>query len=354
MLETKTIEELQKVYAVNSAELYLSLLKKCLTNTLFEEEPEHDPESATFAFHFYNHYIKSPAITMLPKTRLNHLQHCAVDVIQREIKGDLIETGVWRGGATIFMRGILKAYDVADRAVWVADSFEGLPEPDATRFPKEAKAYHGPVMKEKFNRLASGLDEVRHNFQSFDLLDDNVKFLKGWFKDTLPTAPIQSLAIMRLDGDFYDSTMDALRNLYHKLSPGGYVIIDDYGEANWTNCKQAVDEFRHAEGISEPLIRVDFELLLLAAGPLGGVPCWIGLRWFAPRTLGADHACRRCSDPLTTPERLCSTVPTPAPDEPHPRPGGPLRSTHLTAPPPRTAATTAQQGFTRQTLVPAG
>src|ERR1700716_3944242 len=113
--------------------IYLELLKKALTNTLFSREP--DLEKATqaeFMLGFIDHYVKGPAISMLPLVRLDHLQQCIIDVMQCGVLGDLIETGVWRGGATIFMRGVLRAY-ASDRRVWVADSFEGLPEPDAER-----------------------------------------------------------------------------------------------------------------------------------------------------------------------------------------------------------------------------
>jgi hypothetical protein len=89
------------------------------------------------------------------------------------------------------------------------------------------------------------------------LLDDRVRFLKGWFKDTLPSAPIARLAVMRLDGDYYESTMDALVNLYDKLSVGGYAIVDDYGEDAWTYCRRAVDDFRLLRNIEDPLVRVD-------------------------------------------------------------------------------------------------
>ncbi|MCX6702924.1 MAG: macrocin O-methyltransferase, partial [Candidatus Wolfebacteria bacterium] len=87
-------------------------------------------------------------------------------------------------------------------------------------------------------------------------LDDRVVFLRGWFKDTLPNAPIKKLAVLRLDGDMYGSTMDALENLYHKLSPGGYCIIDDY---SLKNCGRAVDNFREKNKISSPLVWIDYD-----------------------------------------------------------------------------------------------
>jgi hypothetical protein len=119
------------------------------------------------------------------------------------------------------MRGVHKAHSVNDRLVWVADSFEGLPAPDPDLFPLEAKAQAGSVIQRAYHKLAVGLEEVQRNFVAYGLLDDQVKFLKGWFKDTLPTAPIGTLSLMRLDGGFYESTRDGLDSLFDRLSIGG-------------------------------------------------------------------------------------------------------------------------------------
>jgi Macrocin-O-methyltransferase (TylF) len=239
-------------------DLYLDLLKRSLTGTLYDAEPDVNNESEmTFWRDFIEHYIKGPAVSMLPVARFDNLQACIGDVVAADVPGDFIETGVWRGGATIFMRAMLKALGITDRTIWVADSFEGLPEPDADKFPLEAEFHQGSAMNKVYNRLAVGLDEVRANFRAYRMLDDKVKFLKGWFKDTLPGAPIETLAILRLDGDYYESTMDALTNLYDKLAVGGYAIIDDYGEDSWTYCRKAVDDYRAERGIAEPMIQVD-------------------------------------------------------------------------------------------------
>ncbi len=167
------------------------------------------------------------------------------------IPGDLIETGVWWGGATIFMRAILKAYGITDRTVWVADSFEGVPPPDAEKYPADA----GWDLAQ-FDCLAVSLEDVRANFDRYGLLDQQVRFLKGWFRDTLPTAPIEQLAVLRLDGDLYESTMDALSNLYPKLSVGGYAIIDDYMVSA---CAKAVQDYRRQHGINEKIEVIDTE-----------------------------------------------------------------------------------------------
>ena len=163
------------------------------------------------------------------------------------VPGDLIETGVWRGGSTIFMRALLKAHGITDRTVWVADSFQGLPPP--------ADAEDGADLS-AVEQLAVSLGQVQGNFDRFGLLDDQVKFLQGWFADTLPTAPIEKLAILRLDGDLYSSTMDALTALYPKVSEGGYVIVDDYG--SWPSCKRAVETYLRENQISADIKEIDF------------------------------------------------------------------------------------------------
>lgn len=242
---------------LDSRVLYLNLLKRVLTDTLFAAEPNADDEGMEYLQDFIRHYIRGRALTMVPLVRLDSLQRCAVDVIERQVPGDFIETGVWRGGVTILMCAILAVYSAADRRVWVADSFEGLPEPDAEKYPIEADTHHGKVMSSVYDHFAVGLDQVKENFARFGFLDDRVCFLKGWFKNTLPSADISQIAIMRLDGDYYESTLDALVHLYPKLSPGGYAIIDDYGEDTWTYCRRAVDDYREREGLRQPLVRVD-------------------------------------------------------------------------------------------------
>lgn len=192
------------------------------------------------------------AETMIGLTRLQNIEDCVTDVLDRAVPGDLIETGVWRGGATIFMAGILRAYGDTVRRVWVADSFEGLPRPDPGRAPADSGDPHYALSGE----LAVPEEQVRANFARYNLLSDRVRFLRGWFKDTLPNAPIERIAVMRLDGDLYESTMDALEALYPKLSLGGYCIIDDYNAL--PNCKAAVDDYRLRTGVTEPIVPIDW------------------------------------------------------------------------------------------------
>jgi O-methyltransferase len=200
--------------------------------------------------------------TMVGRRRLDNVQACLEDVLSQGVPGDFVETGVWRGGTTILMRALLKRHGIADRKVWCADSFEGLPIPNEL----DKKAQKQSDFSDR-NYLAVTLEQVKANFARFGLLDEQVMFLKGWFCDTLPTAPIERIALLRLDGDLYSSTMDALTSLGHKVSPGGYVIVDDYN--SWPACRQAVDEYRQREQIDSEIVPIDPHAVYWRAGPAG-------------------------------------------------------------------------------------
>lgn len=189
------------------------------------------------------------AETMIGLKRLENIETCVRAVVADRIPGDFIETGVWRGGACIFMRALLEVLDEPDRRVFVADSFQGLPKPTG-RYAQDKGDYH-----HQLTQLAVSRKDVEKNFERYGLLDDRVVFLEGWFKDTIPTAPIEQLAILRLDGDMYESTRDALDPLYDKVPPGGFVIVDDYA---LDGCRKAIDDFREEQGITDPIERIDW------------------------------------------------------------------------------------------------
>lgn len=190
------------------------------------------------------------AETMIGLKRLENIRDCATSVIEDDIPGDFIETGVWRGGACILMRAVLAAHAVSDRSVWLADSFRGLPPPSGAHAADDGDLHH------TFKHLAISQRAVEENFDRYGLLDDQVRFLAGWFSETLPTAPIDRLALLRLDGDMYESTMDALTALYPKLSAGGYAIVDDFGCI--PACKAAVTDYRAAHGITDEIETIDW------------------------------------------------------------------------------------------------
>lgn len=188
--------------------------------------------------------------TMVSVERLDNLRACIRTICDEGIPGDLVETGVWRGGASIFMRGALLAYGGAGRNVWLADSFEGLPSPDLENFPvDDGSDFSG------HSELAVSVEEVRANFEKYGLLDDSVRFLQGWFKDTLGSAPIEQISLLRLDGDLYESTIQALDALYRRVVPGGFCVVDDYNSVH--GCHAAVDEFRASADITGEMKYID-------------------------------------------------------------------------------------------------
>lgn len=203
--------------------------------------PEHRRSGLDWPFFGY---------TMAGHKRLDNIENCIKEVIRDDVPGDFIEAGVWRGGVVILMKAILDFHGIRDRNIWCADSFEGLPSPNEIDRRIDPTANFSDR-----DFLSVSQERVENNFRRFGLLDKNVKFLKGWFCDTLPIAPIKKLSIIRLDGDLYESTMDALTNLYPKLQPGGFLIIDDY--ASWAGCRKAVDEYREIHSITAELQRID-------------------------------------------------------------------------------------------------
>lgn len=241
-----------EVTTIDPVALYLDLLIKCITNTVYRDPgqfagkpPAFDPKVREEGWDW-----PETAHSMIGVKRLENLCDLTRIVLRDNIPGDLIETGVWRGGACILMRGALKAHGDKTRKVYVADSFEGLPPPNEEHYPADAGQ---TIHTLKF--LAVSREAVAENFGAYDLLDDQVVFLEGWFKDTLPKLSTPSFALIRLDGDLYESTIQGLDSLYPKLSVGGFLIVDDYG--SWPSCKQAVDDYRAAHGIDDAIVPVD-------------------------------------------------------------------------------------------------
>jgi O-methyltransferase len=240
-------------------DLYVTLLKRAILGLTIEDAANLWPEamgkpSAVAPFDAARRLAgadwPTQAHSMIGEARMDNIRACVERVLMDGVPGDFIETGVWRGGSVIFMRGLLEAHGVSDRRVWVADSFRGLPPPNPAKYPKDKG-----IDAHQYRELAISLETVKANFARYGLLDDQVRFLEGWFRDTLPTAPIARLALMRLDGDLYESTMDALVALYPKLSVGGVVIVDDFAIGA---CRAAVQDYRTAHDITDPIEPIDW------------------------------------------------------------------------------------------------
>ena len=228
--------------------LYIDLLKRVLMDQIHDDDPKR----------IDGRDWPAQGFTMVGKKRLDNLQFCAEEVLKHRIEGDFLEAGVWRGGAAILLRALLKAHGCLDKYVWVADSFQGLPLPKP-----EWTADLGDTLHQ-YKELAVSLDTVKKNFATFRLLDEQVKFIPGWFHETLRVAPVGKLSLLRLDGDMYESTYVSLDALYDKVSSGGYIIVDDYGFID--SCKKAVHDFLDSRGLKPEIIAVD----------------WTGVYWRKP------------------------------------------------------------------------
>jgi O-methyltransferase/8-demethyl-8-(2,3-dimethoxy-alpha-L-rhamnosyl)tetracenomycin-C 4'-O-methyltransferase len=238
-------------------DLYLDLLIKVIANTIYEDPAVNPWVDSTVVAPFHSQLRcegkdwPSAAHTMVGVQRLENLRMLAQKALDEGIPGDFIEAGIWRGGCCILMRGILAANEIANRKVYAVDSFEGLPPPDPQKYPAdEGWDFH------RHKHLAVTLQEVKNNFTRYGLLDEQVIFVKGLFQDTLPALNAGPFCLMRLDGDYYESTYLALEALYPKLSPGGFVILDDVNYL--PPCKQAVMDYRARMGITAPMHQVDW------------------------------------------------------------------------------------------------
>lgn len=237
----------------SSRELYLDLLIKVLANTIYRDRSIHPESSGSFrpALRTEGRDWPESAHSMAGLQRLRNVQELAQRVIDEAIPGDLIEAGVWRGGCCILMRGVLAANAITSRKVYVADSFDGLPPPKPDKFSHDTG-----LNLHLYRELAVSLEQVKENFSRYGLLDKQVVFVQGLFQNTLPSLDAGPFALMRLDGDLYESSYVSLSALYPKLSPGGFVIIDDYGGV--PACKAAVTDYRSLAEIDSPIHMIDW------------------------------------------------------------------------------------------------
>jgi hypothetical protein len=239
--------------------MYIELLKNCLLDNIYNseimqiakiEDINKIGQNADEEMIINGSYFPKRAHTMIGMNGLNNIEECIINIMNNNIEGDFIETGVWRGGATIFMAGLNKYYNL-NRKIYVADSFEGLPQPDPKYKDDENDTLY------KIDWLSVNIDEVKNNFSKYNLLDDNVIFIKGFFENSLKESSINKLSLLRLDGDMYSSTIQVLEELYDKVTIGGYIIIDDYG-CEAVACKKAVDDFRNTRNITTEIQIVDW------------------------------------------------------------------------------------------------
>lgn len=191
--------------------------------------------------------------TMVSYLRLSNVYELAKLIEKNKIEGVFVECGVWKGGCAALM-GVVADRAKSGRKVWLFDSFEGLPEPTDRDEPDKK----GVEAKEYTKKCLASLEDVERIFFSILKINkENVVIRKGWFQETVPKAKqeIGSIALLRLDADWYESTKCCLDNLYDNVISGGYIVIDDYGF--WGGCKKAVGEFLESRKLNVDLINID-------------------------------------------------------------------------------------------------
>ena len=184
------------------------------------------------------------AESMIGDARMENIRECLETVIKENIPGDFIECGVWRGGACIYAKAVIDAWQSRKKVI-VADSFCGFPEP---KFNWDKGA---DFLKAEELQVTEGI--VKHNFEKYGYLDERVVFVKGFFEDTLPKLN-EIFSVIRADGDLFESTIDILENLYPRLSVGGFIIIDDF---NLECCQVAVYQYTVRHKIPLNFKRID-------------------------------------------------------------------------------------------------
>ena len=259
--------------SLHLARLYINTVKLSITNSFYVhyggliDGSEWPPQGAC------------QAITMTGIRRLDNLQWILEDVIQRGVKGDFIELGVWKGGLCLLAKAIFHAYRQYERKIFLADSFDGIPAVNSSAFPADAAHKGADKLDIRSGKYTGGQEAVQKNFNLYfnvhshrstlgrnaltqtqmDPLEADfsvkIEFLKGYFKDTLPVAISEQrftcFAVLRLDGDLYQSTWESLEYLYPYLNEEGLVIVDDF--CDWSGAFNAVHDFREKHKITTPI-----------------------------------------------------------------------------------------------------
>jgi O-methyltransferase len=236
----------KKIFPFEIAQMPINL--DITTEPLYHTFKKYTSDASELTFLIkYKKFMDDPrTYSMAQANEINQMAHLVESVIVNKIDGDIVETGVWRGGMCMWTKALLKKYK-SNKRVWLFDTFEYFPQAQS---PLDRRV--NDVTQILFEHMPT-ISDVKNNFKKFDLLDSNVIFIPGEFSKTTPVTPIDKISILRLDGDYYESTMVVLENYYFRIVNGGFVIIDDYNN-KYLECKRAVDEFRSRYSITNPII----------------------------------------------------------------------------------------------------
>jgi hypothetical protein len=192
--------------------------------------------------------------------RMYALHEAVKHVVANGVEGDLVETGVWRGGSSMLAALTLEQAGDHERRLWLYDTFAGMPKPTTDdisvsgRSALEDWEAHPGHLSDDLACEAS-LDEVRANLRGAGVALERCELVQGLVQDTIPARAPERIALLRLDTDWYESTRHELEQLYPRLVPGGVLLLDDYG--HWEGSRRAVDEYFAGHGPRPLLVRLD-------------------------------------------------------------------------------------------------
>jgi hypothetical protein len=191
--------------------------------------------------------------TMTSTERIHALVHAVRHVVRNRIAGDMVECGVWKGGSVMAMALTLLQLSERDRSLYLFDTFSGMTPPsdvDVDYQGQQAQVILDAV------RCEASQQEVEKAVFSTGYDREKIHFVPGRVEETIPAYAPESIALLRLDTDWYESTQHELVHLFPRLARGGVIIIDDYG--HWRGARQAVDEYLAQHEIPLLLQRIDY------------------------------------------------------------------------------------------------
>jgi hypothetical protein len=195
--------------------------------------------------------------TMTSQSRVIALCNAVEHIVRHRIPGDFVECGVWRGGSMMAAALALKHLGDTTRGLWLFDTFEGMPPPSESDIRADDNHSAASILLESTQDSVfwakASLDDVTTNMKSVGY--PKVQFIKGMVEETIPSNTPETIALLRLDTDWYESTKHELVHLYPRLSTGGAVIFDDYGY--WRGSRKAIDEYIAEKKLSIFLHRID-------------------------------------------------------------------------------------------------
>lgn len=209
---------------------------------------------------FMKMYAACRPYTMTSPERLYVLYQAVSYVIQNNIPGDFVECGVWKGGSSMMIAQVLKGLGVTDRTLWLYDTYEGMSEPG-----EEDRDFSGQTAADQLQQADKGnshsvwcyssFEEVQANMAQTGYPAEKIRFIKGKVEDTIPGAIPEQVALLRLDTDWYASTLHELVYLYPLLQQRGVLIIDDFG--HWEGAKKAVLDYFKQNNLYPLISRID-------------------------------------------------------------------------------------------------